>query len=66
MNGNSSVLSSHQINEFGNVDGTALSYYNSLEDYFNIGIDTYPSIDGIKGIVTGNLVNGNAEDFVNI
>ena len=66
MNGNSSVLSSHQINEFGSVDGTALSYYNSLEDYFNIGIDTYPSIDGIKGIVTGNLVNGNAEDFVNI
>ncbi len=66
MNGNSSVLSSHQINEFGSVDGTALSYYNSLEDYFNIGIDTYPSVDGIKGIVTGNLVNGNAEDFINI
>ena len=66
MNGNSSVLSSHQINEFGSVDGTALSYYNSLEDYFNIGIDTFPSIDGIKGIVTGNLVNGNAEDFINI
>ena len=66
MNGNSSVLSSHQINEFGSVDGTALSYYNSLEDYFNIGIDTFPSIDGIKGIVTGSLVNGNAEDFINI
>ena len=66
MNGNSSVLSSHQINEFGNVDGVSLSYYNSLQDYFNIGIDTYPSIDGIKGIVTGDLVNGNAEDFINI
>jgi len=66
MNGNSSVLSSHQINEFGSVDGVSLSYYNSLQDYFNIGIDTYPSIDGIKGIVTGNLVNGNAEDFINI
>ena len=66
MNGNSSVLSSSQINEFGSVDGTALSYYNSLEDYFNIGIDTFPSVDGIKGIVTGNLVNGNAEDFINI
>ena len=66
MNGNSSVLSSHQINEFGSVDGVSLSYYNSLQDYFNIGIDTYPSIDGIKGVVTGDLVNGNAEDFINI
>ena len=64
--GPSAVLSSSQINEFGNVAGSALSYYSSLQDYFGAGLQPFPTVNGSKSVVTGNLVNGNAEDFINI
>ena len=64
--GSNAVLSSSQINEFGSVAGSALSYYGSLQDYFNVGNGTYPTINGSKSVVTSNLVNGNLEDFINL
>ena len=64
--GSNAVLSSSQINEFGNVAGSALSYYGSLQDYFNVGLQVFPIVNGSKSVVTGNLVNGNSEDFINL
>jgi len=64
--GASAVLSSSQINEFGSVPGSVLSYYGTLEDYFGVGLQPFPTVNGSKSVVTGNLVNGNAEDFINI
>ena len=60
------VLSSSQINEFGNVPATSLSYYSNLDDYIEVATDVYPAINGLKGNITGNLINGNPEDFRNI
>jgi len=60
------VLSSSEINEFGNVPATSLSYYNELDDYMEVGTDVYPIINGLKGNINGNLINGNPEDFRNI
>ena len=60
------VLSSSEINEFGNVPATSLSYYSNLDDYMEVGTDVYPAINGLKGNITGNLINGNPEDFRNI
>ena len=64
--GSNAVLTSSQINEFGSVAGASLSYYSSLQDYFNVGNGTYPAINGSKSVVTSNLVNGNVEDFINL
>tara|TARA_B100000767_G_scaffold207287_1_gene194197 strand:- start:971 stop:3403 length:2433 start_codon:yes stop_codon:yes gene_type:complete len=66
IEGSNSVLTSSQINEFGTVAGASLSYYNILEDYFKVGIDAFPSINGEKTVITGNLINGTEEDFINI
>ena len=67
ISGDDALLSSAEVNEFGiGVDPTTLSYYANLDDCFKFGTKTYPSCDGDKGVVTGNLINGTSEDFVNI
>ena len=67
ISGDDALLSSAEVNEFVmGVDPTTLSYYANLDDFFQLGLGTYPATDGVKGSVTGNLINGTSEDFVNI
>ena len=67
ISGANALLSSAEVNEFIiGVLPTSLSYYNNLDDFFQYGLETYPSIDGVKEVITGNLINGTEEDFVNI
>ena len=67
MSGSNALLTSSQVNEFSmGVTPSSLSYYNNVDDFFQFGLGTYPAIDGIKGNVTGDLVNGTDEDFINI
>lgn len=67
ISGANALLSNAQVNEFTmGVIPSSLSYYNNLDDFFQYGLGTYPSTDGVKGNVTGNLINGTEEDFVNI
>ena len=67
ISGNNSLLSSSQVNEFSmGVTPSSLSYYGNVDDFFQFGLGTYPAIDGIKGNVTGDLIGGTDEDFVNI
>ena len=67
ISGDDALLSSAEVNEFVmGVDPSNLSYYANLDDFFQLGSGTYPATDGVKGSVTGNLINGTSEDFVNI
>ena len=67
MHGPDALLTSAEVNEFVmGVTPSELSYYSQLDDFFQYGLETYPSINGVKGSVTGNLVGGTPEDFVNI
>ena len=62
-----SLLTSLEVNEFSmGVSPTSLSYYDKIDDFFQFGLGTYPAIDGVKGNVTGDLIGGTDEDFVNI
>ncbi len=67
MHGPDALLNSAEVNEFVmGVTPSTLSYYAQLDDFFQYGLEAYPSINGVKGNVTGNLVGGTPEDFVNI
>ena len=67
MSGDNALLCSAEVNEFVmGVEPTSLSYYDNLDDFFQLGLGTYPETDGVKGVVTGNLIGGTSEDFVNI
>ena len=67
MHGPNALLTSAEVNEFVmGVTPSTLSYYDQLDDFFQYGLETYPSINGVKGSVTGNLIGGTPEDFVNI
>jgi hypothetical protein len=65
--GANSQLTSTQVNEYrNNTVPTQLSYYSALLDYVPFGADSYPTVAGLKGNVSGSLVGGQPEDFVNI
>ena len=67
MHGPDALLTSAEVNEFVmGVTPSSLSYYNQLDDFFEFGINAYPSLDGVKNNVTGTLIGGTPEDFVNI
>ena len=67
IKGANSQLTSTQVNEYRNsTDATTLSYYNNLLDYLPFAADAYPDIIGTKSVVNGELIGGNASDFVNI
>lgn len=67
MEGAGSDLGSNQIFEyFGGQDVTLMSFYDNAEliDFLPLGEDTYPTVTGTKGVVSGNLINGTESDFV--
>lgn len=60
-----SILSSAEKAEFfAGGDVTQHSYYGAARDAVPFGEGTYPSVTGEKGNVTGALVNGTSDDFV--
>jgi len=65
MEGAGSDLGMEQIAEyFGGQDVTLMSFYEEIEDFLPLGEDTYPAVTGTKGVISGNLINGTASDFV--
>ena len=59
------VLSNAQIAEwFAGGDVTQHSYYSSSRDFVPCGEGTFPNVVGEKSNVTGSLVNGTSDDFV--
>jgi hypothetical protein len=59
------TLSNAEIAEwFAGGDVTTHSYFNSSRDFLPCGEGTFPNIVGEKGTVTGSLVNGTSDDFV--
>lgn len=59
------VMSNAQIAEwFAGGDVTQHSYYSSARDFVPCGEGTFPNVVGEKSNVTGSLVNGTSDDFV--
>ena len=59
-------ISDEMLAEYLTSDNvTEHSYYDAdVVDMVTLGEDTYPACNGLKGAVTGQLVNGTPEDFV--
>ena len=67
MEGSGSDLGTNQRAEyFGGQDVTLMSFYDDTEliDFLPLGEDTYPTVTGTKGVISGNLINGTTSDFV--
>ena len=67
MEGAGSDLGANQRAEyFGSQDVTLMSFYNDpeVQDFLPLGEDTYPAVTGTKSVISGNLINGTASDFV--
>jgi len=62
------VLVGPQVDEFFQTgeDFTTHEYYADLTTYARLGEDSYPAVVDSKGNATGTLVNGAADDFVDI
>ena len=59
------VLSDAQVAEwFAGGDVTAHSYYSTARDFVPCGEGVFPNVVGEKSNVTGSLVNGTSDDFV--
>jgi hypothetical protein len=59
------ILSSAQKAEwFAGGDVTTHSYYTAARDFVPCGEGTFPNVVGEKSNVTGSLVNGTSDDFV--
>ena len=59
------VLSDAQVAEwFAGGDVTQHSYYSSARDFVPCGEGVFPNVVGEKSNVTGSLVNGTSDDFV--
>ena len=61
---NTILSSADKAEFFAGGDVTQHSYYNSARDFVPCGEAGYPNVVGEKGNVTGTLVNGTADDFV--
>lgn len=65
MEGTSADIGANQKAEyFGGQDVTLMSFYEDIEDFLPLGEDVYPTVTGTKGVISGNLTNGTASDFV--
>ena len=65
IEGTSADIGANQKAEyFGGQDVTLMSFYEDIEDFLPLGEDTYPIVTGTKGVISGNLINGTASDFV--
>lgn len=59
-------ISDEMLAEYLTSDNvTEHTYYDAdVVDMVTLGEDTYPACNGLKGAITGQLVNGTPEDFV--
>lgn len=62
------ILTGPQVDEFFQTGEafTEHEYYADLTSYWRLGEDTYPNVVDSKGSSDGTLVNGAANDFVDI
>ena len=63
-----SMVSGEMLTEYlSSDDVTSHSYYAAdVSDFIPCGEGIYPNVNGLKGNVTGALINGTPEDFVEI
>lgn len=61
---NTTLSSAEKAEWFAGGDVTEHSYYSSARDFVPCGEGTFPNVVGEKGNVTGSLVNGTSDDFV--
>lgn len=45
-------------------DPALWTFYGEIIEFLLMGEDTFPQVNGLKGVLTGNLQNGEAGDFV--
>ena len=45
-------------------DPALWTFYGEIIDFLLMGEDTFPQVNGLKGVLAGNLQNGEAGDFV--
>ena len=62
------VLVGPQVDEFFQTGEafTEHEYYADLTTYARLGEDTFPEVADTKGNATGELINGAANDFVDV
>ena len=61
---NTTLSSAQKAEWFAGGDVTSHDYYSSARDFVPLGEGTFPNVVGEKGNVTGSLVNGTSDDFV--
>jgi hypothetical protein len=61
---NTTLSASDKAEWFAGGDVTTHSYYAGARDFVPCGEGTFPNVVGEKGNVTGSLVNGTSDDFV--
>jgi hypothetical protein len=61
---NGILSSSEKAEWFAGGDVTTHSYYSAARDFVPCGEGTFPNVVGEKSNVTGSLVNGTSDDFV--
>ena len=59
-------ISDEMLSEYlSSDDVTSHSYYAAdVTDFLPLGEDVYPAVNGLKGAITGTLLNGTPEDFL--
>ena len=61
---NSTLSSAEKAEWFAGGDVTQHSYYTAARDFVPCGEGTFPNVVGEKSNITGSLVNGTSDDFV--
>lgn len=58
-------LGSNQLTEYlTGQDVSSMSFYDDIIDFIPLGEGAYPVVNGLKGVVSGELKNGSSSDFV--
>ena len=61
---NTTLSAAEKAEWFAGGDVTSHSYYSAARDFVPCGEGVFPNVVGEKGNVTGSLVNGTSDDFV--
>lgn len=58
-------LGANQLAEYlSGADVSTMSFYDDIIDFLPLGEQPYPTVKGLKNVVTGTLENGSESDFV--
>ena len=49
---------------FSAQDVSTMSFYDDVLDFIPLGESTYPNVNGLKSVISGELKNGSTSDFV--